>query len=488
MIEDSGSNESGKRTDVEASEDAALIGCDNMELGVPTSRRASELDMSFDDAASRDKVFGDTQMSIYQIEQIMNNGENEDASYKNNVTVNETAFEVGFHDQGFGREQMLMDELERVVKGNEDLVHDNALKPSTTPLDNDGSGTDTCELLNNREEPTDFQRNFATKSETASQWLCNTFDSSFDTIMTGESSNPTDNFEEKHSPSKTEGLDTVPIMQQKERETESSVSAGGSNKFPILNAEIGDIEEGEHHNYKVFEACDMLSDKNLVSDHGHPDSLRTSSMVGEHEILSNDDELKKSNCRSDAMDSANYMTGEEDIEEGEISGDCSSNDDSMDIALQNGAVLGDKMVREEHIPKCLVDKMDLPCNEAKEKDFKSTFALVYTADNTNDGGVELGESDRNKMVCRPEIVVNEKTVIADKLDGYKFMLEAARSDNKGSGEGGGVLHPASCPNNNPSLHGQILEEEARNYKIASKVHFYRTFFHLYSMKLNVLAA
>ncbi|KAF3439620.1 hypothetical protein FNV43_RR17898 [Rhamnella rubrinervis] len=469
--DDGGSNESDKRTEKEASEHVALVGSDNMELGIPASQEATELGMSFDDTVSRDGLFGDTQMAIDQIERIMNAEENEDVSNQNNVIVNEPTFGIAFQDQGFVPEQMLTDELERIVKGNQDFVHENTLKPSTTRLDQDKSGIDIGELLNNQEEHVDFQQNFIMKSGNASEKLCNSFDSSFDNIMTGESSNPRDTFEEKHSPFKTIVLDTVPIMQQKERETEKTGSAGGSKKSPILNTDVGDIEEEEHHNYKVSEAFDISSDKNTVSDHDQQNySLKVNSMEVEHEILSKDEELKKSDCRSDAMDSANYMAGG-DIEEGEISGDYTLDDDSMDMILQNGLGLDDKKVHEENILRCLVDKKELPCNEVNEQDFESTSSPASTSNNTNTGGVELRESDGNKMVCRPEIIVNGKTVIADKLDGYNFMLEAARSDNKGSGDGGGVLLPASYPNNNNnnnlSLDRKILEEEARNHKITS---------------------
>lgn len=476
LLDDRGSNDSGKRTEKEkeASEHVALVDSDSMELKIPASQRATELDISFDDAVSRDGIFGDTQMAMDQIEQIMNTEENADVSNQNNVIVNEPTFGIAFQDQRFGPEQMRMDEFEHIVEGNEDLVHENTLKPSTTPLDEDNFAIDIGELLNNQEEHVEFQQNFIPKSGNVSEKLCNSFDSSFDNVMTGESSNPRDNFQEKHSPSKTKVLDTVPIMQQKERETENTGSAGGSKKSPILNTVVGGIEEEEHRNYEVSEAFDMLSDKHTVSDHDHLNySFQANSMEVEHEILSKDKGLKKLDCRSDAMDFANCMT-EEDIEEGEISGDCTLDDDSTDMMLQNGVGLEDKKVHEEHVLRCLDDKKELPCNKENEQDFESTFSLASTANNTNNGGVELRESDGNKMVCRPEIIVNGKTVIADKLGGSNLMPEATRSDNKASGDLGGVLHPASYPNNSLSLHRQILEEEARNHKITSieKVHFF----------------
>lgn len=376
-----------------------------MELGIQASHGATELDKRFDDPVSRDGMYGSTQMAIDHIEQMMSKEENEHVLNQINVTVNESTFGIGLEDLGFSREQILIDELEHIAKGNEDLPHENFLKPSTTLLDRNESGIDEVKILNNQEEHIGFEQNVITKSENASHNMCDTFDSPLGSTKIGESSNPRADYEVKHSPTKTKLLDTVLIIQQKEREMENTVFAGGSDKYPSLNAEVEEIEEGEQHSNMASETIDVSSDNIIAeaSKYNHNYNLQSSSpeanaMIVQHEMLTKDEELKTSHCKSDAADSSNYMTEDEDNEEGEISGDYGVDANSMDMVLQDAGVLEGKKVYEQHKSRCLVDYKELHCIAATVKDFQSTCFLAETVSNASNGGVELRESDRNKMV------------------------------------------------------------------------------------------
>ncbi|XP_060675054.1 zinc finger CCCH domain-containing protein 7 isoform X2 [Ziziphus jujuba] len=346
LITDSGSNESGKRDVKEESEHVELVVTDNMELGIQASHGATELDLRFDDTVSQYGMTGSTQTAIDHIEHMMNKEENEDVLNRINATVKESTFGIGLEDLGFSREQILIHELEHIAKGNDDLVHENSLKPSTALLDQNESDIDEVKMLNNQEEHIDFQRNVITKSENASQNICGSFDSHLGSTLAAESSNPRASYEVK-----TKLLDnTLPITQQNDREMENTVSEGGSDKYPSLNAEVGEIEEGEHHNHEASETIDMSLDKNIFaeaskcSNNHDPQSFspEANAMIIEHEMLTKDEEPKTSDCKSDAADSANYMTEDEDIEEGEISVDCGVDANSMDMVLQNAEVLEDK--------------------------------------------------------------------------------------------------------------------------------------------------
>ncbi|XP_048334921.1 zinc finger CCCH domain-containing protein 65 isoform X3 [Ziziphus jujuba] len=350
LITDSGSNESGKRDVKEESEHVELVVTDNMELGIQASHGATELDLRFDDTVSQYGMTGSTQTAIDHIEHMMNKEENEDVLNRINATVKESTFGIGLEDLGFSREQILIHELEHIAKGNDDLVHENSLKPSTALLDQNESDIDEVKMLNNQEEHIDFQRNVITKSENASQNICGSFDSHLGSTLAAESSNPRASYEVK-----TKLLDnTLPITQQNDREMENTVSEGGSDKYPSLNAEVGEIEEGEHHNHEASETIDMSLDKNIFaeaskcSNNHDPQSFspEANAMIIEHEMLTKDEEPKTSDCKSDAADSANYMTEDEDIEEGEISVDCGVDANSMDMVLQNAEVLEDKKKRD----------------------------------------------------------------------------------------------------------------------------------------------
>ncbi|PON84420.1 Zinc finger, CCCH-type [Trema orientale] len=413
---ESGSNELGQITEKRVAQHVELVCNDSTEPKV--SEKVMEVNLNVGDDAFRDRELGE-QMAIDQIDQLMIVDENEDLSNQKEVS--------GFQDPGFGSELMLINELENIVKGNENIFHENNSKPLTVPFVQDRSIIDQVPFSNHQKEQVDFKQ--------------------IDIDFSG-------NVSEEVLPSllNTEVLDAGIVREQKDSELDSVSAVDPNNSIPI--SEFGKTERREGHSQKSSEDLSFSLGRSTVAnalDAGDKSNDLISLETNALKVSFKDMELEKPVRYDNVGDSANHMIGDIDVEEGEISGGYCTDDISMDMPLQDTGILEGKKVNEEPI----ADKQELFCNIASEIDFGATFFLIDKS-----GGGGLRESDKNKTVGTLDIVVNEKALRASKVDASDDVLEAQKFETN-----------VSHGNDKVVLHGQSLEEDGtRHHNISREQH------------------
>lgn len=402
----------------------------------------------------------DFQEQLEQIKSILNVEENEDFSKLNEVMDIENILAIDYQDLDFDPEQILMDEPERMAKGNEDDTH----RPSAS-LDQNQSGSDKVALLTNQEE-----HDATVISESSGQMVSGTLDSSLHTVAMGESSNQRES-NEQNSLLMTNRLDVEPIMQQKAMELETYVSSEGAKESCIPITEVGAIKETENFSQKVPDSFDFSLNKDMVAEASKPteyskdksSSRENNDLEVEHEMQQKDKELEEIVCTRTAINSPSHIS--EDIEEGEISSDDGMDDRSNDVLLHDTVVLEEKKVPELQIFKDVLDRKEHSCKVANDKDFGSNSFLVDMVDEGQiDRGAELRESIRTEMICRPG-VVEGKNVKALKVDESNPLLEGGRIEMQDNGVRMGIGCPAA------GNHG-ITSEEMVLFSLAYSFFFF----------------
>ncbi|XP_024017174.1 uncharacterized protein LOC21409920 isoform X1 [Morus notabilis] len=439
---ENGGDEFGQTTEKQASQQVELVRNDSMEAKSLVFEKECEVTLSGDNNGSQDRRLNE-QMTINQIEQLMRLDENDGLS-------NQKA-EIGFQNPGIGPEQMLIDELEHIVKGKRAIVLENNLKPPQIPLVENRSDINEDELLYHKEEHVDLRQSGIKRSVSA----CQTLSSSDDDIRIGGSASPREKGENIHSLLNNE----VMLL----------------NNSSIAFNESGEVEKAKNHAQKGCEDSNLLLDKNTVADtldasnnNDGQGSPKADALKVDHEMPVKDKELENPVCGGDTVGSAGHMTEDVDMEEGEISGYYSMDDISMDTLLQDAEVLEGKRESEEPLNRCLKDKREFLGDEPNEADSGSTFFAFDKVDKNNNGAVGLREIDFSKTICATDIVVHKETLGAGKLDVNDSVPPAQKIEKKGTE---GI--------NNVVLCGRILEDDAtRHYKVStqkedSKVHLKR---------------
>ena len=442
LCAEKGSNELGQRSETQAFQHVELVGSDSKETNLAiASKKVMEDNLNVSDNGFQDRKLSE-QMTIGKIDQLMRLDENENLSNQKGAS--------GLQEPGFGYELMLIDELEDIVKGNEDNDHENNSKPLTVPLVHNRSGIDDEVVLSNsQKEQLDIKQIDIKMSGNGSQKVL-----SSDNVVIGGTALSRENNENIQSLLNTEVLDPGAIRKQKDSEL-NSVSAFDSNKSSVPIIEFGKTEMRESCGQRISEDLALSLVRRTVantledSNKGNNQSSReTNSLKVERELSPKDMELEKPVFYGNIGDSVNHMMGSIDMEEGEISGGYSVDGISMDMLLQDAVVLDGKKVNEEPI----TDKEVFSCSVASERDFGSASFLLE-----NSGGVGLYESNRNKAVGTPDIIVSGNALSANKVDASDAILEDIKIESKGS-DG----------NNKLVLHGQSLQEDAtRHHKIST---------------------
>ncbi|KAM1178704.1 hypothetical protein ACFX13_018294 [Malus domestica] len=403
---DNGNNESVQEAEKEVPENVELVG--------PDGAKGRVADECCNGNGFRER--------IEQIESLLSVEENEDFSGLEDTIGIENILAIDLKDMGYFPEQMLVDEPELVVKGN--------CEPSAASLDQNQNGGDKAALLTNEEEHVE-----TVTSQDSVQMVSVSHGSSLKTVELTESLNPRESTEQKHSLSKTSALDVEPIMQLESMELQTPVSAEGAIELSIPITEVGAIKETEIFSQNVPEAFDFSLNKDMVAEASKPtDYSKDKSLLPETnslevvlEMPEKFKETEKPVCDITAMSSTND-TDDGDIEEGEISGDDGMDGRPRDELLQDTVVLGEQKVHKGQISKDVIDRKEQLCEEVNYKDFGSSSFLVDVVEDGKIGrGVELRESRRTDMVCRPGVVQGQN--VSDShplLDGGRIEMKDNR--------------------------------------------------------------
>ena len=465
LFEDFGNDEVGKATGNEMCESVELVGPDRVEPSNLAIQKEIVSNQSFEAVGVQDKGFSDAQdMVIDEIERIMAVEENEDFLKQMDTMLGKRTEEVGLQDKRFDKERILMDELENIVNGNMEPVHEISDNPFTRSLDNNQSGSDKVVPMNNPKEHFDGQEFVMEKAGTA-QRNSKHSDMLLDKTEIGEVQYQRENGEENSLSLKANLLGKEHEMHQADMEVKKLVPYSCAMNSTIPITENAEIEKGEYSSQKISEASDLSLDKDMICEPLKPSESmeekshlpKTNALQMELETHPNEKELEKSVCSGDSLNFPNHMTLDGDIEEGEISGDDGKGDKSSYMFLEDAIVSEKKKVDEVQASLDVIEKKSFHCGEvngASKTSFGFTTSRVDTLDEANDSReVEPKENDRNNMALRPKMVVHKKSLNAKKTDRHDLLLKEEEITKKGSGAKEGIVNPPVHPINTTSSHG-----------------------------------
>ncbi|EEF39688.1 conserved hypothetical protein [Ricinus communis] len=234
------SNEPREASARQVLEQSELVTPDGTDHNYSVAQNNLSTDENVKAIGLQDGGFSDTQAVIYEIENIMGIEEDENTFKEKDTSDNDGSGGSGVDDKEFGQlQQVLMDELEHVMKGSEDVVHDNNCNFSTFLLDENRCGAD---------------------KERASQNTCELIELSVDKSMDCKVLHISENNEEKNPSPRTNLLEVSHEMQQKEMESGKSVCANDAADSSNM-IEDGKMEEGEIAG--EFEVDERLDDMPL---------------------------------------------------------------------------------------------------------------------------------------------------------------------------------------------------------------------------------
>ncbi|XVF35039.1 hypothetical protein REPUB_Repub18cG0110800 [Reevesia pubescens] len=333
---DNGSNR-GELGGDDVEEPGELIVPDNREPANMVAQEGKVVDGGFEGAVFGDRGFSDTQMVVDEIEQIMRIDEGQDLLNQNDLMVNSSMEGTGFQDGELGREQMLMTELENIMKGNEDC--DKSSNCSTASSDQNQGDNYVGVLMNNQEDHNERPLVVMEESGTVGQAQVD-----------------------------MEGVN------------QKIIEAFGCSSNGSLTVEVSKSSE------KVEEQSSLLM---------------TNALHEKIEIQQKEMELEKLVCSNDKIPCPSQIVEDGEVEEGEIFGDFQLFNESVDILLDN-AVVSEKKIEEKQVSGGTFDDKHLHCNEesaANNKDSEFTSFNTYVAQiaNTLTEG-ELEGSKRDQMV------------------------------------------------------------------------------------------
>lgn len=421
LLEDNTGNELGQASEKEVRQHNELISPDGEDHDTSQAQKGVVVDENFEATGFRDRGFSDTQVVINEIENIMRIEEDGELVEQKDLMVDDNSHGTGLHDGGFDQAQkLLIDELEHIMKGNEEFVCDNNCKLVTTPLEENQSGSDAVTFSNSLEEHADLQpivveerRCMGQQKVDGEHWgqnICECLNLSLDKSMTNKVSKPGDESEDKSSLCQTHELGVHHEMQQKEIEVEKPV------------------------------------------------------------------------CASGPMSSPNHMIEDGEMEEGEVSGDFEMDDRSVSMFPEDVVLLEQKKVNKTQVSEDIIDKNKFSFNEkneANKKESASTSFMVAKVDNSNNSEVMYAkESVRSDMVCKRKVVVYEDPLLAKKTGGHKKQKKGCRVKEQKKGCGAqehrigniaknGIDHLGACPNN-LSLDAENLEHATGSQGFPSK--------------------
>lgn len=317
--------------------------------------------------------------------------------------VNESAEVIGFQEVGSSNVQVIIDDLEQIMRGegNDDAVAGKSNSSLILSFEDDQNKTASERLMAKKEdsgaevlESTDLLTSALDKDQNAND---------IDTWI----NNNADLFDLQHV-----------ILQEEEHGEQVKAS-------------------NEQNNFENLEGLNLFVDDYINGEDSKPDESKNekdSPLKGiamedlGFKVQQTEMELKKSVCPVTAS-SPLQMAVDGDIEEGEISGDF--NDDYLLIKDDEAAEMKGE---EENISENIINKEVFACNEQKRvnnKDSESTTKIIHSAYKVNNG-VKGKERKRKQKKSKSKIGQGGRTINgARRTDGSYPSTEAETSRMKG---------------------------------------------------------
>lgn len=248
--------------------------CGRDELVGPNAAVVGNSPTEKDNAVDEDRWFGDAQIVLDEIQDILQVEENGDL-LKHELAVCDDDDGTCNYDEGLGQQRMLMNELEHIMNGDE------------IPVQEEDA------LVNDRREHVDVQQivNGDSMSEAELQVdkgdynldMPKSFDSSVNRNMDSQASKPAEDSEERNYKLRTNLLEFENEVQQKEMEEEKLVHKNGIIGAHDYRAKDVEVEEGEISGGFEFdeESIDMIMDNAVVSNEKKDDEKQVSKDVND---------------------------------------------------------------------------------------------------------------------------------------------------------------------------------------------------------------
>ncbi|KAJ1441328.1 Zinc finger, CCCH-type [Sesbania bispinosa] len=325
----------------------------------------------------------------------------------------------------FNKEQKLMDELQLVVNGTEDLVSDDGLIPL-----NSGLGEHN-QLASEGFHPfLMFNVSTTTKGQASAS-----------VISTSSL---------KHE------------SQQKEMTLMEPV-CGVVRTLPA--AEEGEFEKEQLCGQKVDKAMHISMNSEALNMSEDGGLLHSTILKDKHETQNEGEKLEKSSSVNNATNPSNSLIEEGDLEEGEISGDFGMDDNSFDMPSEDGSILQQMKADEVQKPKNIIGNMVYACkigSGEKEEGYESTSFMVNSLQDANSSGlVEPSTSDKTGVAYGIKVAISRETIEYDKAGENGSALKPRNSKDRHVGNKGANDMPTNLTQNQ-ALHRGSLEETTNN--------------------------
>ncbi|WCJ42701.1 Zinc finger CCCH domain-containing protein 65 [Euphorbia peplus] len=343
---------------------------------------------------TQDEGFSDTHLVIDEIENIMNTEEDDDQ--QKNLTVLNCTIETGFQGEGFSDlQKLLMDELEHVINGNEEVARDNNSEGNEEVARENSSRRDEEVAKDDNSKGTEEVAGVNNSNLTTGM---NQFDG--DTVAFSESQGYVDL---QSNSVLDENADQ--LQADKERSTQNTNETIDSSLISSITCEVSKSSDNNE---------DMIS---LLRNN------ETGSNVVTEEKKMDFGKPVHSN-RADSL--SNHAIDGSEVEEGEISGEFEVSEKSV-MSYGDGAVphLQRKQLSED------VDRNKFPSSD-KEDENRKKFV------NTTTRGKVEANAVQNEMVCKRKIVVYEDSIFAEETHPHKRQKKdcQTKEPRKRNGEKG----------------------------------------------------
>ncbi|RDX61477.1 hypothetical protein CR513_60288, partial [Mucuna pruriens] len=337
-----------------------------------------------------------SQKEIQEVQEIIEGVGDKDMDFTSNkMVLDEIEHRMGIEEMstqanGFDKEQKLMDELELVVKGTEDLVCDSGLIPLNFGLDE--KHNDGCEVgLMSFEVDVGFLDSDVNSSGNASllqepEELNQLASGSFDMTSLHNVSIP------------TKGPVSAPVIG-----TSSSKHESPQKETELVKS--GCVVVGSPTTTKEGE---------LEKEDGIDEILKCIY----HSVQDEGEKLEKQFCVNNATISSNILIEKGDMEEGEISGELGTDGNSFDVSSADALILQQMEVDNVQKPENVTGNMIYPSkieNQEKEKGYDSNSSVLNALqDFNNSGQVESRTSGKKGIACGIEVTISQETIECEK--------------------------------------------------------------------------
>ncbi|KAK7387113.1 hypothetical protein VNO78_27626 [Psophocarpus tetragonolobus] len=267
-----------------------------------------------------------------------------------------------------------------------------------------------------------------------------------------------------------------PICQKDIQEVKETIQGDADKDFDLTSSKmiLDDIEdmmgiEEMSNQVNGFDKEQKLMNEFELAMKGTEDIFSDSGLI--HLNLGLDE---KHNDGSEVV----LMDHQEDLEEGEISGDLGMNSNSFDVPSADTSILQQMEVGEVQKPENVSGNVIYPSkieNREKEKGYGSNFSMVNALQDVNNSGqMEPRTSGKKGIACGVEVATSQKPIEYEKEDKTKWVEASKKSKRAGNKEKKKIKNKIKLAKKNKELGVKKLklQQHVQKPKIVSHCRHY----------------